>query len=345
VSPSEAHNGADFGGWAPAVLTRRKLLASAGLAAAGAWGARAAYRRWEGFQSADVFIGRAASYTSGLRNVLLEGLRAIGVDRKSIAGKSVLLKPNLVEPSRDAPHINTHPAFIVAAAEAFRSLDAREVFVGEGPGHCRDTHLVLDESGVGDALREHGLEFVDLNIDDVDPWRNRSRLTRLAELHLPRSLRRADVVVSLPKMKTHHWTGATLSMKNFFGVMPGVCYGWPKNVLHHHGIHESVVDAVSTVRPHLAIVDGVVAMEGDGPIMGSPKAAGLVVMGTNLPAVDATCCRLMRIAPERIGYLAAASGRLGPIRERNIGQRGETIASCAQTFKLVDHPEIARLRG
>lgn len=327
------------------MLTRRTLLASAGLAFGGAWAALAAYRRWEGFQSADVFIGRAPSYSSDLRALLLEGLRAIGVDRKSIAGKSVLLKPNLVEPAREAPHINTHPALVVAAAEAFRSLDAREVFVGEGPGHCRDTHLVLDESGVGDALRAHRLEFIDLNIDDVDPWRNRSRRTRLAQLYLPRSLRRADVVVSLPKMKTHHWTGATLSMKNFFGVMPGVCYGWPKNVLHHQGIHESVVDVVATVRPHLAIVDGVVAMEGDGPIMGSPKPAGLVVMGTNLPAVDATCCRLMGLAPERIGYLAAASGRLGPIRERNIGQRGETIAACVQNFELVDHLELMRLRA
>ena len=130
---------------------------------------------------------------------------------------------------------------------------------------------------------------------------------------LPATLRRADLIVSLPKLKTHHWVGVTLSLKNFFGVMPGIVYGWPKNVLHHAGIGRSILDITAAVRPHLAIVDGIVGMEGDGPIMGTPRRPGVLVMGTNLPAVDATCARLMQIDPWRVGYLAAASSRLGPI--------------------------------
>jgi uncharacterized protein (DUF362 family) len=133
-------------------------------------------------------------------------------------------------------------------------------------------------------------------------------------------------------------------MKNLFGVMPGVYYGWPKNVLHHAGIFESIVDITATVRPHLAIVDGIIGMEGDGPIMGTPRAAGVVVLGTNLPAVDATGARLMGINPWRISYLAYASGRLGPIAERHIAQRGETIKALAQDFRLIDHPDFARLK-
>src|SRR5262249_39612723 len=159
----------------------------------------------------------------------------------------------------------------------------------------------------------------------------------LPQLYLPRSLRRADVIVSLPKLKTHHWAGVTLSMKNLFGVMPGICYGWPKNVLHYAGIGRSIVDINAAVRPHLAIVDGIVGMEGDGPIMGTPRNAGVIVMGTNLPAVDATAARLMGFDPFRIEYLRHASGRLGPIQERHIEQRGETIASAAQRFELPDH--------
>ena len=84
-------------------------------------------------------------------------------------------------------------------------------------------------------------------------------------------LKRADLVVSLPKLKTHHWAGVTLAMKNLFGVMPGVAYGWPKNVLHHAGIPGSILDINAAVKPALAIVDGIVGMEGDGPIMGTPK--------------------------------------------------------------------------
>jgi uncharacterized protein (DUF362 family) len=173
---------------------------------------------------------------------------------------------------------------------------------------------------------------------------NRLGLTSLGRLALPASLRRADLIVSMPKLKTHHWAGVTLSMKNLFGVMPGIYYGWPKNVLHHAGIPESILDINATVQPHLAIVDGIVGMEGDGPIMGSPRHSGVIVMGTNLPSVDATAARLMKINPWRVSYLAASSGRLGAIAEGHITQRGESIASLAQSFRLIDHPSIASLR-
>jgi uncharacterized protein (DUF362 family) len=127
--------------------------------------------------------------------------------------------------------------------------------------------------------------------------------------------------------------------------MPGIFYGWPKNVLHYAGIIPSILDIAAAVRPHLAIVDGIIGMEGDGPVMGTPRHAGVLVMGTNLPAVDATCARLMKINPWRIGYLVGASGRLGPISERHIEQRGETIHSRSQPFQLLDHPYFAGLRA
>jgi uncharacterized protein (DUF362 family) len=173
---------------------------------------------------------------------------------------------------------------------------------------------------------------------------NRFGATSLRELALPATLNRADLIVSLPKMKTHHWVGVTLSLKNFFGVMPGMVYGWPKNVLHYAGIGPSILDIAAAVRPHLAIVDGIVGMEGDGPIMGTPRQVGALVMGTNLPAVDATCSRLMRINPWRVGYLAESSGRLGPIAERHIEQRGETITAMSQSFRLLDYPFFQDLR-
>ena len=130
-------------------------------------------------------------------------------------------------------------------------------------------------------------------------------------------------MVSLPKMKTHHWMGVTASMKNLYGVLPGIVYGWPKNVLHQHGIAETVYDINASLPSLLAIVDGIDCMEGDGPIMGSLKPMGLIVVGTNLPAVDATVARIMGLPPERIPYLALAENRLGPLDESQITQRGE----------------------
>src|SRR5438874_988864 len=128
------------------------------------------------------------------------------------------------------------------------------VTAAKGQGHCRDTSFVLEQSGLEQVLDDDRISFVDLNYDDVFTADNRSGFTKMSKLYLPQALRRADFIVSLPKMKTHHWAGVTLSMKNLFGVMPGVCYGWPKNVLHHAGIGQSILDINATVRPHLAIV-------------------------------------------------------------------------------------------
>ncbi len=306
---------------------------------AGGLGARFAYDRDERSRRATVFIARAESYDDDLVQKIRDGLSELGLLSGWVSGKSVLLKPNLVEPSRTSPHINTHPALVCATAEVFRSLGAREVFVAEGQGHCRDSDWVLDESGLGGALAEAKVPFVDLNHEDVFFAANRLRFTSLSRFGLPEALKRADIVVSMPKLKTHHWVGATLSMKNLFGVMPGVYYGWPKNLLHYAGINESILDITATVQPHLAIVDGIVGMEGDGPIMGTAATVGAIVMGTNLPAVDATAARLMEIDPWRIAYLAAASGRLGPIAERHIAQRGESIASLARSFALIESLE------
>ncbi|MGZ8428763.1 MAG: DUF362 domain-containing protein [Candidatus Deferrimicrobiaceae bacterium] len=215
--------------------------------------------------------------------------------------------------------------------------------VGEGPGHSRDSVLVLEESGLGDVLVEDRIPFADLNYEQGYAVKNLGRRTRLASLTLPATLKRADWVVSVAKLKTHHWTGVTLSMKNLFGLLPGIYYGWPKNVLHWEGIDQCIFDINATVRPHFAIVDGIVGMEGDGPIMGEPRHAGVIVMGRNLAAVDATCARAMGIDPKKVVHLAAASGRLGTIRESDIRQRGENIASVRTDFALME--EIHAQRG
>jgi uncharacterized protein (DUF362 family) len=308
-------------------------------------GGRLLYEREERGHRASVLIARADAYDDRLADVIDRGLDELGLGPTWGRGKSVLLKPNLVEPTREAPHVNTHPAVVLAAAEVFRRRGAREVLVAEGQGHCRDTDLVLEQSALGPTLREAKLPYVDLNHDEVFEAPNRSRQSRLATLYLPTTLRRADLVVSMPKLKTHHWTGLTASMKNLFGVMPGLFYGWPKNVLHHAGISGSIIDIVSVTKPHLAIVDGIVGMEGDGPIMGTPRHSGVLVLGTNLPAVDATAARLIGLDPTRIEYLVLASGRLGPIAERHIAQRGEPIAALRQRYELIDHPALAALRA
>jgi uncharacterized protein (DUF362 family) len=140
----------------------------------------------------------------------------------------------------------------------------------------------------------------------------------------------------MPKLKTHHWAGITASMKNLFGAVPGAVYGWPKNILHRHGIDNSIVDLNATIRPHFAIVDGVVAMEGDGPIMGRPRELGCVLMGRDLVAVDATSARMIGLNPARLPYLREAGRFLGHLDASHIDLRGEAFARFATQFDVVD---------
>jgi len=283
-------------------------------------------------KASQVAILKAASYEKNLVGVILEGIKTCGL---RVSGRKVLLKPNLVEYETDMV-INTHPAVVGAAIDAFLRLGAREVRVGEGPGHRRDTDGLLVASGLLPYLKETGSSFVDLNLDDIKRVTLLSDFMGIDALYIAESVFSADLLVSMPKIKTHHWAGMTLSMKNMFGIVPGVKYGWPKNFLHWHGIHESIVDINSTIRPHFVIADGIIGMEGNGPIQGQPKPCGVLVFGNDPVAVDSTCARIAGLNPEKIDYLRVAGEFLGNFEEKRIEQIGEAISSVQTRFEVIE---------
>ena len=322
-------------------VDRRALLVGAGLAVAGIAAVPFLRRAW--YDSAAVFVARNQRYDGPIEQTIRDGLLATGFDPARIRGRKVLLKPNLVEPTRSCPQMTTHPAVVVATANVFRNWGA-SVVVGEGPGHMRDTEMALVESGLQDALGDARLQFVDLNYSQVGWIKNAGRATTLPGFFFPQQVLEADLIVSLPKMKTHHWVGYTGALKNLYGVIPGIKYGWPKNVLHYAGIPESIYDINATLTKTVSIVDGILAMEGDGPIMGSPKPMGLLLVGTNNTAVDATLGRIMGFEPGKIEYLRLAANRLGPIDDAFIRDRGEPWRDVASPFQLIDAPQLRGLR-
>jgi uncharacterized protein (DUF362 family) len=323
-------------------LSRRAFLVGLPLAAALA-ACHAPYRK-EDFVLADrsrVALLPAGGYDVDFADIIGQGLALFDL---RVRGRRVFLKPNLVEYEAGSV-INTHPLVVAGAVEAFLRAGAREVVVGEGPGHRRDIEYLLTATGLSDVLKDLRVRFVDLNHDDVSRVGLKSRFTRLEEMSLPVELLKSDVIVSMPKLKTHHWAGLTASMKNFFGVVPGAVYGWPKNLLHAKGIPNSIVDLNATIRPHFTIVDGVTAMEGDGPIMGRPRALGMLAMGTDLVAVDATCARVIGLDPWKIPYLRMASSFLGNVDSRRIVPIGESPSRFATEFEVVEHLRSIRLAG
>jgi uncharacterized protein (DUF362 family) len=260
-----------------------------------------------------VAILKADRYSDKLDELVYQGLRLFNLD---IRGKSLLLKPHIVEYIPGRP-VNTESQLIGATAEAFLRLDAASITVGEGPGHHRDTELLLHETALTDQLTQRKINFVDLNRDELIKTKLRANSSGLGYLWLPRFVVAADFIVSMPKVKTHHWTGVTLSLKNMFGIVPGNRYGWPKNILHWAGIHQSILDICATVRPHFVVADAIVAMKGDGPLNGTAKELGMVLLSDDPVAADATLARTLGFIPNRIPYIRAAGGFLGNLDEHN----------------------------
>jgi uncharacterized protein (DUF362 family) len=325
-----------------AMLDRRALLVGTGVVAAGLIGYPIARRLLTARQP--VFLAPGQRYDGPLARTIREGLRAVGFDPAQCRGRRVLLKPNLVEPTREAPHMTTHPAVVLATAEVFRGWGA-DLLVGEAPGHVRDTEWALVESGMGAALRSEKIPFADFNYSEVRSVPNAGRLSRIEQFYFPRELFEIDLIVSIPKLKTHHWVGFTAALKNLYGTLPGLVYGWPKNVLHYAGIPQTVVDIAASVPRTIAVVDGILCMEGDGPIMGTPKPMGLLAVGLNPTALDATLARITGFEPRRVPYLALAEGKLGPIAEWAITQRGERWQELVDPFAIIDAPHLQPMRA
>jgi len=313
-------------------MTRRNWIAGAGGTAFTLQGCSPAVRNWQ-----PVTISKAAEYSEGLYDLVR---RLIESHKLDVRGKRVVLKPNLVEFDARTP-INTNPKLVHATLEAFRAAGAAEVRIAEGPGHRRLTLDLADAAGYFSTIPRFEDLFTDLNLDELTHVRLMNPKSKLDSLHLPNTILGCDLLVSMPKLKTHHWAGATLSMKNLFGLVPGGVYGWPKNVLHWAGINESIADLHGLFPRAFSIVDGITGMEGNGPIQGTPRPAGVIVAGADPVAVDATCCRLMGLDPRRIGYLTLAAGE-GNLAEERIPQAGEKIAGLASPFAVL--PELEHLR-
>jgi uncharacterized protein (DUF362 family) len=278
-----------------------------------------------------VSISQVPGYTQDLYDTVR---RIFKEHALNLAGKRVVVKPNLVE-FDNTTCVNTNPLVVHAVYEAAKSMGAAEVKIAEGPGHRRTTMDLAEAAGYYETVEKFEDRFTDLNLDDVSLRKISNPISKLSELYLPHTILNADLVISVPKMKTHHWVGATLSMKNFFGVVPGAIYGWPKNVLHWAGIDQCIVDIHGMLPKTFALVDGIMGMEGNGPIQGTPKHAGVLVAGSDLPSVDATCCRIMGIDPAKVVYIAQTQS--GPIQ-----QIGEPISKVRTDFQLL--PDFSAIR-
>lgn len=268
------------------------------------WSTRGQWQRVTG-PEAVVALGECADYDDDVRGCLAALWQQAAMP--PVAGKRVLVKPNLIDVIEGHP-TTTAPEVVDAVLDLLAGLGASEVAVGEGPGFRREAGPVVEECGLAAILARRKVPFVDLNYDDPAPvavedgW-----FRRTAAVWLPRHVREADLVISVPKLKVHHWAGVSLSLKNLFGILPGCRYGWPKNMLHVNTIALSVLGLYRLAQPVVAVVDGIVGMEGDGPLFGTAVPHGMLAVGADPVAVDTLCTRLMGFDPARVGHLWLAA--------------------------------------
>jgi len=221
-----------------------------------------------------------------------------------VAGKSVLLKPNMLASASPAQAVSTHPEFLRAAIRLVRDLGAKRILVGDSPAF-QSTDAIGMWNGLKPVALQEGAEWVDFG-NPVDVETPEALLVK--RFAVARVVTEVDVIVSLCKLKTHGLMYFTGAVKNLFGIIPGL----KKSALHMRfpgrlEFGTMIADLTLAVKSTYAIMDGIVAMEGAGPYAGTPRQVGLVLAGAGLFAVDWVASSLIGYDPMDIPYLRVAA--------------------------------------
>ncbi|MBW2623992.1 MAG: DUF362 domain-containing protein [Deltaproteobacteria bacterium] len=230
-----------------------------------------------------------------------------------IKNKKVLVKPNALRASEAEQGIVTHPAVVKAVVEKLEDLEAKEIVVGDNPGMMSygSNEKTFKQTGLMDAAGDH---YVNIGADAVEVEFNPMYLEKVS---VSRAVLEADVVISVPKFKTHGLTVISGAVKNSYGFLPGAL----KANLHRltgsrARFSDMLVDVYCLRVPDLVIVDGVVGMEGNGPASTELRDVGRILASDNGIAMDATIARIMGMDPARLLFLQIAKERgLGDFEE------------------------------
>jgi len=252
-------------------------------------------------EKAQVVLVRCGSYDEQeVYEAVRQGARLLGgVSRFAAAGERLLLKPNVLNGKPSERAVCTHPSVVKAVARLFRDSGA-ELSIGDSPEHGKPA-AVLETCGIAAAAREAGLRTADFD---------RGRVVRLPgspytqSFTIAEGVLEADGIINLAKLKTHNLTRMTGAVKNLYGCIPGAL----KKALHvlnptAQDFSRMLVALNLLLKPRLHILDGVVAMEGNGPGAGDPKHMGVLLFSTDPVALDALMCRLVELDPL---YMASA---------------------------------------
>jgi len=261
--------------------------------------------------------------------------RAFELFPQEIAGRKVVIKPNVLRASRADEHIVTNPALLQAVIEKVEEMKPRELIVGDNPGlfNYGDNENSFEQTGLMAATKGY--------------YKNLGDTTRHLDFHtdfMPKigvseEIMAADILISLPKFKTHGLTVMTGAIKNSYGILPGgqkarlhQIAGSPKR------FHELIVEVFRLRIPDMFIMDGVVGMEGNGPASPELREIGLILAADNAVAMDAVVARMMGIDPAQLHFLQKA-------KEAGLGDFASDMIAIDGQMQILPNFKLPPLGG
>jgi uncharacterized protein (DUF362 family)/ferredoxin len=289
---------------------------------------------------AKVALSECPDYDEGLvLSALRKGIDLLGgISRFARPGEKILLKPNILSGAATEKCVTTHPSLLKAMGMLCQENGARVRF-GDSPGFG-SAQAAAAKSGLTAVARELGMEQADFNVPVQVSFKEALVAKQLV---LARVALETDGIISLAKMKTHGFMRITGAIKNQFGCVPGIRKGeYHVKMPRAEHFAAMLVDINRLLKPRLYVLDGIVAMEGNGPGSGTPRKMKVLLLSSDPVALDAVFCRLINLSPEYVPTMkpAAASG-LGTFADEEIEIVGADVSRLAcPDFKVVRQPAV-----
>lgn len=269
-----------------------------------------------------------------LQDDVLEVLKLSGCLERISKGGRVILKPNLVtdKPEYIQLGANTSPEVLEALLKILSDVGCR-IGIGESetgtPVKGRRLEPTWKLMGYDILAERYGAEL--LNFTNLERRTVTLETCSEIELELPADILECDLLIDIPKIKTHKYAVLTCAMKNLFGLLPE-----PRRIVYHRWLPQIIAGLANLLHPRtICLVDGLVGMEGNGPLYGKPVDLKTLLAGQNSWAVDRTVCDLIHIPVNKVRYIQIAD-RLDISKDVEIGVAGDTLESCRRPFEPVE---------
>ncbi|MCK5529514.1 MAG: DUF362 domain-containing protein [Kiritimatiellae bacterium] len=265
---------------------------------------------------------RCDNYSSDMQAVVEKLLADIGGIEKFVKpGQKVLLKPNMLTARTPEQATTTHPEVVRAVIRIVKAQGAI-VSVGDSPANITKISELWDTTGIKKVCDEEGVPL--LNFENAG---SETLTIYGTSINIAKPVMEADVIITLPKVKTHVLTTYTGAVKNLYGTIPG----FQKTMIHKmfpkpNAFGRFIAALYDEICPQLAIADGILGMDGEGPSGGNPFQLNFLAASADSAALDSSICRLLDINVNAVGYLKTIGHeQIGIITEDDIELRGTPL--------------------